>query len=168
MTHTFLIEGIAAELRSALAKVKMPTEYMEKAAEENFTQINVFEQYIPTDLFEETNYFPCAIVEWLDTTDKMSGQEIKSKARIGLSIGVFAKEADGYKDAFHLMEICRERLLSKRIIANRFRLSDEVTWETAQSQPAPFFFVYAELEYNIYQIQEPFETLTDDGKWKDY
>lgn len=161
MTHTHLIESIAAELKDATKELRLPTEYMENPSAENFTTINIFTQYIPADLFDVTSYFPCVIVEWLSTEEKLSGKKIGSTVRVGLSIGVFAKEADGWKDAFHLVEICRERLLRKRTIAERFRLVDEVSWETAQNQPTPFFFVYAELEYDMFQIQEPFDSLTE-------
>lgn len=166
MTHANLIESIAAELRDATKEIRFTTEYAEHPTTENYTPINIFSQYIPADLFDSTTYFPCIIVEWLETEDDIKGSDVGTTVRVGLSIGVFAKESDGWKDAFHLMEVCKERLLRKRTIAERFRLVDKVNWETAQNQPTPFFFVYAELAYDAFLIQEPFDSLTEAWKWK--
>ncbi len=157
MTTAHLVAAIAAELRDATANLKLPIEYHNEAqrrAETTWRRVQVFEQYIPADLFEETSYYPLVVVEWLSTRDKLRGVENGSIATVGLSFGVFAKEADGWKDCFHLMEVCRERLLSKRTLAKRFRLEDELTWETAGQQPAPFFYAYGEAQYQIYPIQE--------------
>lgn len=158
MTTTLLVEALAAEIRDATALLKLPIEYhnqRQRRAESTWRQVHVYEQYIPADLFQNDTYYPCVIVEWLSTLDRVRGRENGSIATVGLSFGVFAKEADAWKDCFHLMEVVRQRLLSKRTIAERYRLEDEVTWETAANQPAPFFYGYAELQYQIYQPQEP-------------
>ena len=158
MTTTLLVESIAAEIRACTAKLKLPIEYhneQQRRMESTWRKVNVYEQYIPKDLYQNETYYPCVVVEWLETRDKFRGEEIESVADIGLSCGVFAKEADGWKDAFHLMELIRQRLLSVRTIAQRFRLSDESMWQSERNQPEPFFFVYSLFQYNIYQQQEP-------------
>ena len=158
MTTTLLVEALAAEIRDATALLKLPIEYhnqRQRRAESTWRQVHVYEQYIPADLFQNDTYYPCVIVEWLSTLDRLRGRENGSIATVGLSFGVFAKEADAWKDCFHLMEVVRERLLSKRTLVDRYRLEDEMTWETAANQPTPFFYGYAELQYQIYQPQEP-------------
>ena len=80
-----------------------------------------------------------------------------SLATAALSFGVFAKEEDGWKDAFRLMEVVRNHLLVHRTLGKKFRLEDELTWQVPDQQP--FYFVYAELSYQIYQPQE-------EGIWK--
>lgn len=158
MTTTLLVEALAAEIRDATELLKLPIEYhnqRQRRVESTWRQVHVYEQYIPADLFQNDTYYPCVIVEWLSTLDSVRGRENGSIATVGLSFGVFAKEADAWKDCFHLMEVVRQRLLSKRTIAERYRLEDDVTWETAANQPAPFFYGYAELQYQIYQPQEP-------------
>lgn len=165
MTTTLLVESIAAEIRDATALLKLPVEYhneQERRMEKTWRKVRVYEQYIPADLFENDTYYPCAIVEWVSTRDKVRGRENGSIATIGLSFGVFAREGDGWKDCFHLMELVRQRLLTKRTIAQRYRLEDEITWETAANQPTPFFYGYGEAQYGIYQPQEPFP----DKEWK--
>ena len=167
MTTTLLVETVAAEIRDATRLLKLPIEYhneRERRAETTWRQVRVYEQYIPADLFQNDTYYPCVIVEWLSTTDRLRGVENGSTATVGLSFGVYAKEADAWKDCLHLMEVVRQRLLEKRTLAKRFRLEDEITWETAANQPTPFFYGYAELNYQIYQMTElPLEVKT---KWR--
>ena len=158
MTTTLLIESLAAEIRDATKLLKLPIEYhneRERRTQMTWRAVHVYEQYIPADLFQNDTYYPCVIVEWLSTVDRTRGRENGSIATVGLSFGVFAKEADAWKDCFHLMEIVRYRLLEKRTIAKRFRLEDELTWETAANQPTPFFYGYGEVQYGIYQPYEP-------------
>lgn len=157
MTTAHLVEAIAAEIRDAIKDLKLPIEYQnerQRRAETTWRKVNVYEQYIPADLFQNDNYYPLVVVEWLNTRDKLRGAENGSIATIGLSFGVFAREADGWKDCLHLLELVRQRLLSKRILARQFRLEDEITWETAGQQPTPFFYAYGEVAYQIYPVQE--------------
>ena len=146
-----LVQTLASEIKECLKKIKLPTEYMREPTEP--VQVNVFEQYLPADLFEQTSYYPCVVVEWLKTEDDLKAGSVMT---IGLTIGVYAKEADGYLDAFHIMEVIRQRLLSKRTIGKKYRLIKEATWETPNEQPTPFFFVVAELMYSNYLVQEEF------------
>ena len=150
MIHANLIDAVAAECADALKNFKLPTEYMREPAEENFTPINIFKQYLPADLFEQTSYYPFVMVEWMNTTDNLKSG---SAAQIGLTIGTFAKEADGYIDALAILDALRTRLLSKRILAKKFVLTDEATFEVPQSQPAPFFVAYGSLTYQMHLPQ---------------
>ena len=152
MTVTHLVTALADEIRLATANLRLPTEYHDDDEDSARQEVQVFEGYIPKDLFEQTTYYPCVVVELLELHDEL---QQSSTATIGLSFGVFAKKSDSWKDAFHLMEVVRQRLLSKRELAKRFRLTGDITWQTAQNQPAPFFFVYGELSYSVYLVQEP-------------
>ena len=53
-----------------------------------------------------------------------------------------------------ILDAIRNRLLSKRIIAKKFVLQNESTWEVPQSQPTPFFIVYGALSYSIQLPQD--------------
>ncbi len=152
MTITHLVTVIADEIRAATANLRLPIEYHDDDEDAARQAIQVFEGYIPKDLFESTTYYPCVVVELIELHDMLTAH---SEATVGLSFGVFAKKADAWKDAFHLMEVVRQRLLSKRELAKRFRLMGDITWQAAQQQPAPFFFVYGELTYSVYLVQEP-------------
>ena len=151
MTHIRLIRELSAELRVLLGRVKLPVEYATAATAADFIKVNVFEQFLPQDLFEETTYYPLVLVEWLSTTDDLKSI---STAQVGLTIGTYAKEQDGWVDAFYLLELIRQHLLRKRLIGERFRLTGEITWEVPNEQPAPFFFVMATLSYEMFQAAE--------------
>ena len=151
MIHANLIDAVAAEVADALKNFKLPTEYQREPAAENFTAINIFKQYLPADLFEQTSYYPLVLVEWLASSDNFKEG---ATAQIGLTIGTFAKEQDGYIDALAILDAIRNRLLSKRIIAKKFTLVNETTWEVPQSQPTPFFIVYGALSYSIQLPQD--------------
>lgn len=151
MTHIDLIQALAAELKELLSHVKMPTEYAAEPTADKIVGINIFEQYLPKNLFEETTYFPFVLVEWLETQDNLKEG---STATVGLTIGVFALEENGWSDAFYIMELIRARLLSKRLIAKRFRLTDEINWQVESNQPSPFFILYGTLSYEMFLPQE--------------
>lgn len=156
MTTVHLVTEISAALRKATANLRLPVEYHNEAqrtSETTYKQINVFEQFLPADLFEQTAYYPCVIVELVEVTDDLKEGSL---ATVGISIGVYAKEADGYKDAFNLMEVVRREMLTNRVVAKSFRLVEAITWRMAQQQPTPFFFVYGEATYSMYLTQEPF------------
>lgn len=151
MTHINLIRSLASELRGLLKRVKLPVEYAEKATPDDFITVNVFEQFLPKDLFDETTYYPLVLVEWLSTLDNLKKA---TTAQVGLTIGVYAKEEDGWVDAFYLMELVRQHLLRKRLIAQKFRLTEEINWEVPSEQPAPFMFIMSTLSYEMFQPQE--------------
>lgn len=151
MTPTNLIKDLAAEIDDCTKEIKLPTEYMRKPSAENFVKVNVFEQYIPADLFEQTTYFPLIIVELLNIRDNLKEGSV---AEVGLSCGVYAKEENGWQDLFHLMQVIRLRLLTKRLIAQKFRLVDELITSFPDTQPQPFMFSYINAQYELYLPQE--------------
>ena len=153
MTATELLWSLGIELSDALRNAKLPTEYAKKA--EELRGINVYQQYIPADLFANDNYYPCVVAEWVGTEDRISGG---CTLNVALSIGVYAKEEDGWQDAFHIMDLIRQRLLTKRVIGKKFRLEGEVVWQPAEQQPTPFFFIYSELKFQaLGLVREGFE-----------
>lgn len=163
MTTVHLVTEISAALRKATANLRLPVEYHNEAqrtSETTYKPIQIFEQFLPADLFESTVYYPCVIVELVEVTDDLKEGSL---ATVGISIGTYAKEADGYKDAFNLMEVVRRELLINRVVAKSFRLVDTITWRTAQNQPTPFFFVYGEANFSMYLPQEPFAGFYNDS-----
>ncbi|MBR4903706.1 MAG: hypothetical protein IKZ53_03470 [Selenomonadaceae bacterium] len=151
MTPAELVQTLSLEIKKAVMDLKLRTEYEQVPSEEDFVAVNVFAQSIPKNLFEETSYLPFVTVELLSVEDDKEG----SIAQIGLSFATFGLEEDGWLDLFHLMEVTRQRLLTKRLIGNRFRLQS-AHWEPIPSdnQPAPFQYGAATLSYQIFQPQE--------------
>lgn len=150
MTCATLIKELAAELRDALEHVRLPTEYMRKPAPENFVAVNVFEGYLPENLFEQTSYYPCVAIELIKVVDDLKEH---STADLGLTIGTFSLEQDAWLDAVHLMELIRQRLLTRRVIGKKFRLK-ELSFETPSEQPREFFFIIGAATFEIFQPQE--------------
>ena len=117
-------------------------------------EVNVFAQVCPKDLFETTSYLPFVIVELLSVEGDLNDESL---AQIGLSFAVFGLEENGFQDLFHLMEVVRYRLLTKRVIGKRFRLKS-AEWQPipSENQPQPFLYGSATLTYSIFQPQEIF------------
>ena len=149
MTATDLVDAVAAEVRQAVADVKLPIEH-HGALDLTFKPVSVYTGYLPRDAFNDDNYYPLVLVEWLGTNDEF-GTTSTSTSAIGLSMGVFAAESYGWKDALHLTEIVRHRLLTRRVVGNKFRLTDSASWEVVPDQPLPFFYTTATLNYQTFQ-----------------
>lgn len=146
MTAARLISELAAAIKKACAGVKLPLEAGESV------EVEVLEQYLPEDLFENTAYLPFVLVEFLELTDDLKDG---STVQIGLTVGTYAPEADAWRDAFHLAEVIRQEVLTRRVIAKRFRLKS-ARWQTPDTQPREFFYLAAELTFDIFQPLENF------------
>lgn len=144
MTPARLIGDLAAEIKKATGQVNLPLETQGNVG------VEILTQYLPEDLFEDTSYLPFVLVELISIKDEFKEG---STAQVGLTVGTFAKEADGWLDAFHLMEVVRQQLLERRVIGRRFRLR-ESQWEVPETQPRPFFYVNGLLTYELFQPQE--------------
>lgn len=156
MTTTDLVEAVANEIRDGLKGMRLPIEHhCDDGTQFDFPQpflkpVTVYEQFLPRDAFNDDTYYPLVLVEWLGTNDTLDGRDAKSIATIGLSMGTFAAETYGWKDALHLTEVIRHRLLTHRTVGKKFHLTDDAGWEVAQEQPLPFFYTYATLTYQTY------------------
>lgn len=146
MTPARLVSELAAAIKKACALVKLPLE------SEELVEVEVFTQYLPEDLFETTRYLPFCLIEFLELTDDLKDG---STVHIGLTVGTYAPETDAWLDAFHLAEVIRQEVLTWRVIAKRFRLKS-ARWQTPDTQPREFFYLAAELIYDVFQPQENF------------
>ena len=149
MTATDLVDAVADEVRQAVANLKLPLEH-QSSVDVQLKPVNVYTGYLPRDAFNDDNYYPLVLVEWMSTSDEF-GATSGSTSTIGLSMGVFTAESYGWKDALHLTEIVRHRLLTRRVVGNKFRLTDSANWEVVPDQPLPFFFTTATLTYQTFQ-----------------
>ena len=144
MTAARLVSELATAIKKACALVKLPLESEEAVA------VEVFSQYLPEDLFETTRYLPFALVELLSIKDDFKEG---SRAEVGLTLGIYAPDADAWFDAFHLMQVIRQEVLTYRVIAKRFRLTG-CQWELPDVQPRPFFYCTGILTFDIFQAEE--------------
>ena len=153
MTATDLVTAVADEIKRATANVKLPLEH-HSSKDVQLAPVNVYEQFLPREAFNNDAYYPLVLVEWLATEDELGGAGAKSTSTVGLSLGVFAAESWGWKDALHLTEFVRHHLLTNRLIGNKFRLVGDVNWEVSPEQPLPFFYTYATLTYATFQPED--------------
>ena len=144
MTPTRLISELAARIKEVTAQIRLPLETGEPV------EVEVFAQYLPEDLFENTAYLPFCLIELLNIKDDFKDG---SEAQVGLTAGIYAREVDAWKDSFHLMEVIRQDLLKRRLIGRRFRLTG-AQWELPDTQPREFFFATGILTFDFYQVQE--------------
>lgn len=146
MTPARLVTELAGRIRKTSAQVRLPLESKEPVG------VEVFEQYLPEDLFETTSYLPFVLVELMSLKDDFKEG---STAQVGMTIGIYSEGVDGWLDAFHLAEVIRQDVLTWRVVAKRYRLT-EAQWDVADTQPKPFFFVTGILSFDIFQ---PFEQI---------
>lgn len=157
MTATDLVEAVADEIRDAVKNLKLPIEHHGgdgskfDEAQPFLKPVTVYEGFLPREFFNDDSYYPLVLVEWLGTNDELNGVGAKSTSNIGLSMGVYAAESWGWKDALHLTELIRHRILTNRVVGKKFNLTDDVGWEVAPEQPLPFFYTYATLTYQMFQ-----------------
>lgn len=149
MTHWNLVGELAAGLRVALKELKKPAEFATEP--EQLTPVNVYIHRMPPD-DSETNY-PCVLVEWLQTREDIQNNSI---AQIGITCATYAHTERGIADCFIIFESVRRYILENQILAKRFRLVDDLIWQTPESQPNPFFFVLGQVSYEIYQPAQGF------------
>ena len=144
MTNAHLIEALSSAIKKALSGVEFAEEYQREPGE--LVVVNVFENYLPENVFEETSWLPFVLVELLEVHDDLNAG---SSTEIGLTLATFAFEGDGWKDAWHMVELIRRELLIRRVLANRFRLKD-LRWEVPGEQPREFYFVTGRVTYDNY------------------
>lgn len=148
MIITNLIDAVADEIRDAVANEKFPIEH-QSSDDLTLKPVTVYTGFLPRDAFNDDNYYPLALVEWMSTSDELDTP--KSTSTIGLSFGVFAAESYGWKDLMHLLTVVRHRLLTRRIVGKKFRLTGDVTWEISPDQPLPFMYAFGTLTYQTFQ-----------------
>ena len=149
MTAHDLVIAVADEVRQAVQNLKLPLEH-QSSTDFKLAPVTVYTGFLPREVFNDDSYYPLVMVEWLGTVDEF-GKDARSISNIGLSMGVFAAESWGWKDLLHLTETVRTRLLNRRVVGHKFRLTDSASWEVAPDQPLPFMYTYATLSYMTFQ-----------------
>ena len=145
MTPARLVSELATRIKEVAAQVRLPLE-----DDEHLVEVEVLENYLPEDLFENTSYLPFVLVELISIKDDFKDG---STAEMGLTIGTYAEEFDGWRDCFHLMQVIRQDVLKRRVVAKRFRLTG-CQWELPDVQPRPFFYATALLTFDLFQPLE--------------
>ena len=141
MTPIILIHELAKEI-SAVVK-----NYTFIAELQNPKPVTVYEQYLPTDRFEDDTFYPLVIVSCrqVEVLDKQF-----RRATLILTLGVYGGDKDeGWRDLFNMAERITQFLITTPIIGNKFPLDTAPTFEPLSEQPEPFFFGNILVRYQI-------------------
>ena len=104
--------------------------------------------YTVTDI---ESLFPCVIVKLGEVIDKEEGSLDQSRINVQFVIGVYdssdtARDCQGYRDVYNIMEVIRQDLLSMptRILDSRYRLEMPFTSGLIDDDVWPLYFGYIE------------------------
>ena len=144
MTLQDLTHSLAKELRAVLRNYKCIAEGQADK------RVTVYEQYMPSDYFEEDSYYPCVIVSF----SEMEDGEVDSVATYIISVGVFGGyKDDGWRDLFNIAESIRQYLLKDSVICERYVVERPIAYEVLETQPEPFYWGRFGVEIRIPQIR---------------
>lgn len=163
MTPTGLVTALKAEIEDAVKGYKM------QAENQGDKRVSVYAQYIRGEIIDGAaegddeigdTYYPLIIVTYQggkdDTPTRESPREEASVANIGLTFSTYGEDEAAWMDLLNIMEHVRQRVLTKRTVADEYRLVLPIEWHTIETQPYPFWFGYGTLQYTIAQPQESF------------
>ena len=160
MIELNLLDALVARLRELfndyelkaksglLQKVKIIPQYLPQPSAVNVkTDDETIEPqgYTVTDI---ESIFPCVIVQVGEVLDKEEGNLDQSRVNVGFIIGIYddAKDCQGYRDVYNIIEVIRQDLLTMpgRVLAQRYRLEMPLRSDLIQEQEWPFYFGYIE------------------------
>ena len=160
MTELNLLDALVARLTERF------TGYELKAKSRLLQEVKVIPQYLPqpsavtvkTDDEDEDiepqgytvtdieSLFPCVIVKIGDVIDKEAGALDQTRVNVQFIIGIYddAKDCQGYRDVYNIIEVIRQDLLTMpdRVLDNRYRLEMPFTSGLVPEQEWPFYFGY--------------------------
>lgn len=115
--------------------------------------ISVFPGYPPIrDRPEESESFIYVLVYSFEST----ADESTAKVEIAFSVYDNDKQ-DGWRTLANLMELVRQALLKKRVIAKKYSLNFPIKAEVALAQPAPNWEGKINAEYTVGNLEEIFD-----------
>ena len=110
-------------------------------------KVSVYEQYLPTNNFEDDTFYPlvivsCRQVEAVDRETRL--------ATMLLTLGVFGGEDFlGWRDLFNMAERISQFLIENPTIAQKYTRATLPIFEPLEDQPIPFYFGNILLKYNL-------------------
>ncbi len=145
MTAIYLIKAVAEAVREVVKDFELIAELQPPKP------VTVYEQYLPTDRFEDDTFYPLVIVSCrnieFDADTKFDGDRV---ATILLTIGVYGGDKeDGWRDLFNLAERISQFLFSTPILDKKFLLDFQPEFEPLPEQPEPFYFGNILVKYKL-------------------
>ncbi len=160
MTELNLLDALVARLTERFKGYEL------KAKSGLLQEVKVIPQYLPqpsavtvkSDDEDETiepqgytvtdieSLFPCVIVKIGEVIDKEAGALDQTHVNVQFIIGIYddAKDCQGYRDVYNIIEVIRQDLLTMpdRVLDKRYRLEMPFTSGLVSEQEWPFYFGY--------------------------
>ena len=158
MTPINLISTMAKNLREVVKDYKFIAEL------QNPKPVTVYEQYLPTDRFEDDTFYPliivtCRQVDFISAKQaKYNGERI---ATLILTLGVYGGDKDdGWRDLFNMAERITQFLatapilpenyfFNRPVLEGKFVLEKFPVFEPLAEQPEPFYFGNILTQYQL-------------------
>ena len=122
--------------------------------------VTIYTQHVPKAHLSDPvgQYHPLVVISCNAIEDDLEG----TIAEIGITVGVHGEsviERDGratepWIDLLNLMGDIRLRLLSRRLVENRYQLILPLLTETSEVQPAPYYYGGLTARYVIRQVAD--------------
>lgn len=145
MTALELLNALAADLREIAKDEKFIAQYQESRP------LNVYVQNIPTNEFQNDQYYPLLSVELINIEEDVED----SVASVLLTLGVYRGERADKQDFLNLIEMVRQYLLTHLIVGKKFQL--QFPFYTGVVEPTSENFDYANF-FVQYRIPRPVRT----------
>ena len=119
-------------------------------------KVSVYEQYLPTDDFENDTFYPLVIV----TCRQVEAEDRETRlATMLLTLGVYGGDnLQGWRDLFNMAERISQFLILNPILAEKYPRATLPIFEPLAEQPKPFYFGNIVLKYELAmpQLGRPF------------
>ncbi len=145
--------------------------------------VRIFSQYMPLPNgislankasgiknYDETDYeanFPCVIIHYDDCVDDEERRLELSTHKVKLIFGAYDedKECQAYIDIMQMMDIVKLELLTRRILAGKFRLNMPVKSQLLELDTWPIYFGQLDLIYESGRATMPADFVYGNGRF---
>ncbi len=169
MTATDLLDELKNELDILFA------DYTLQNKDGDLQHLRIFTQYTPqpsaitindrasglknyTESDFEAN-FPCIIIQFIESTDNEERRLEMTTLNVRFLFGIYDKAPDcqGWRDILNMIEIVRQEFLTRRYLAEKFRLNMPVKSRLVDSDTWPVYFGEMDLVYETGRASMPAE-----------
>ena len=143
MTAIFLIQELAKAIREVVKDYKFVAELQPDK------KVTVYEQYLPSDRFEQDSFYPLVVV----SVDSVEVEKFDRIATVVIQVSTFGGEDEdgfrGWQDMFNMAERITQFIDATPILANKFSLHKKTAFTPQETQPFPFFNGFIVCEYAL-------------------
>lgn len=139
MTALELLNALAVDLREIAKDEKFIAQYQESRP------LNVYVQNVPTNEFQNDQYYPLLAVELINIEDDVED----SIASVLLTLGVYRGERSDKQDFLNLIEMVRQYLLTHLIVGKKFPLQFPIYMGVVEPTSENFDYANFFVQYRI-------------------